>query len=400
MDITPSLFSELGLSAELLHSVEAAGFIHPTPIQKESIPVSLQGHDLIGCAQTGTGKTLAFVLPMIEKLKGSKGTHGIILCPTREIALQTHEAIEKVGRPLGLHSVVVIGGRQLRSQTDALHRNPEIVVATPGRLVDHMERGNIHLGRIRILVLDEADHMLDLGFLPQIRRILRALPTERQTLMFSATFPREIEQLAHQYLREAKRIDIARPGTIKEGINHEVYILEPPQKRMAILALLKDEKDSTLVFTRTKIDAEWLSRLLAKEGHSVHVLHADRTQGERTQTLDKFKKGEYQIIVATDLLARGIDIKGIAHVVNFDIPHNPEDYIHRAGRTARHHATGKTSTLAAWTESHFVDAIEKQLGFPIPRKELHGIAAFEETPKVKSTPFGKVGRRGPRVRMK
>lgn len=400
MDTTPSLFSKLGLSTELLQSLESASFVHPTPIQKVSIPVSLEGHDLIGCAQTGTGKTLAFALPMIERLKGRKGTHGIILCPTREIAIQTHETLEKIGGPLKIHSVVVIGGRQLGSQTELLRKHPSIVVATPGRLVDHMERGNIDLRHIEILVLDEADHMLDLGFLPQIRRILRELPTDRQTLMFSATFPREIEQLAQQYLRNPKRIDIARPGTVKEGIDHEIYILEPPQKRLAILTLLKDEKESTLVFTRMKIDAEWLSRLLAKEGHSVHVLHADRTQAERTQTLEKFRNGEYQIVVATDLLARGIDIKGIAHVVNFDIPHNPEDYIHRAGRTARHEATGKTSTLASWTEMHFVTAIEKQLGFPIPRKELSGIAAFEETPKVKNAPFGKIGRRGPRVRMR
>jgi ATP-dependent RNA helicase RhlE len=400
MDTTSTRFNELGLSQELLDSLERAGFAHPTPIQKEAIPTALQDHDLIGCAQTGTGKTLAFLIPLIEKLRGRSGAHALILCPTREIALQTHHTVEKVGKPLKVHSAVIIGGARMGGQMDALRRHPSIIVATPGRLVDHMERGNIHLNKMEYLVMDEADHMLDLGFLPQIRCILRELPKERQTLMFSATFPREIEQLAHQYLKHPKRIDIARPGTAAEGIEHELYVLEPPQKRAAILALLKDEKESTLVFTRTKIDAEWLSRLLAKEGHSVHVLHADRTQGERTATLEKFKKGEYQILVATDLLARGIDVKGIAHVVNFDIPHNPEDYIHRAGRTARLHAKGKASTLASWTEGHFIEAIEKQLGFPLPRKSLSGIKAFEESPSVKATPFGKIGRRGPRVRLR
>jgi len=400
MDTTPFLFSDLGLSAELLKSLEHAGYLHPTPIQKASIPISMAGHDVIGCAQTGTGKTLAFSIPLIERFKTGKGTRAVILCPTREIALQTDQTLEKVGHPLKVHSTVVIGGKRLRSQSDALRKHPAIVVATPGRLVDHMERGTIRMNHIEVLVMDEADHMLDLGFLPQIRHILRALPTERQTMMFSATFPREIEQLARQYLKDPQRIDAAPPGTPKEGIEHAIYILEPPQKRQAILTLLQDEKESTLVFTRTKIDAEWLSRLLATKGHSVHVLHADRTQGERQQTLEKFRSGEYQIVVATDLLARGIDVKGIAHVVNFDIPHNPEDYIHRAGRTARLNAKGKTSTVASWTESHFIDAIEKQLGFPIPRKELPGIAAFQETPSSKAPQFGKVGRRGPRVRMR
>ncbi len=400
METTTRRFKDLGLSAKVLEILEKNGFHHPTPIQELSIPIALKGTDVIGCAQTGTGKTLAFVLPLIEKLQGKPGIHAVILCPTREIALQTHQTIEKVGRPLHVHSVDIIGGKRMGGQIQGLKKNPSILVATPGRLVDHMERGTIHLGKIEYLIMDEADHMLDLGFLPQIRRILRQLPKERQTMMFSATFPREIEQLAHQYLRNPQRVDVAPPGTAAEGIEHELYVLEPQQKRQAILELLRNEKESTLVFTRMKIDADWLSRLLKKEGHSVHVLHADRTQGERTETLEKFKKGEYQILVATDLLARGIDVKGIAHVVNFDIPHNPEDYIHRAGRTARLHATGKASTLASWVEMHFVKAIEKQLGLSLPRKILSGIKPFDESPTSKATPFGKVGRRGPRVRLR
>ena len=400
MEITPGTFTDLGLSAPVLKSLEHNGFVHPTPIQNEAIPIALAGHDLIGCAQTGTGKTLAFTLPLLERLAGKTGTRCLILCPTREIAEQTHATIEKLGPPLGLHSVCVIGGKRMHSQIQGLKKQVTFVVATPGRLVDHMERRNINMKHIEYVVLDEADHMLDLGFLPQIRHIFREIPKERQTLMFSATFPHEIEQLAQQYLRHPKRVQISRPGTAAEGIEHEIYLMEPQYKRQAIMVLLKDEQQSTLIFTRTKLDAEWLYKLLHTQGHSVHVLHADRTQGERSQTLEKFKAGEYQMIVATDLLARGIDIKGIAHVVNFDIPQNPEDYIHRAGRTARLHAKGKTSTLATWIQRSFVEAIETQLGFPIPRKTLPGIPAFEEGPAKKAPAFGRISRRAPRVRMR
>src|SRR5262249_7265067 len=269
METTARPFKDLGLSEPLLHSLQKAGYEHPTPIQEAAIPMALADHDLIGIAQTGTGKTLAFVLPLIEKLQGIRGTQAVILCPTREIALQTHHAIEKVGKSLQVHSVAIIGGKPLRNQANALHKHPSILVATPGRLVDHMERRNVDLHTIGFLVMDEADHMLDLGFLPQIRRILRVLPKDRQTLMFSATMPSEITQLAHQYLNNPQRIEIARPGTAAEGIEHALYVMEPQYKRSAILTLLKQERESTLVFTRTKLDAEWLSRLLMKERHSV-----------------------------------------------------------------------------------------------------------------------------------
>ncbi len=400
MEITEKRFADLGLSEGLLKSLEKQGYIHPTPIQEKAIPIGMSQKDLIGCAQTGTGKTLAFVVPLIEHLKGTQGTQAVILCPTREIAMQTHEAIEKVGGPLKIHSVSIIGGRRMQGQIQALRQGVQILVATPGRLVDHMERRNVNLSHIRYLVLDEADHMLDLGFLPQMRKILRAVPEKRQTMMFSATFPHEISQLASQYLKNPERVEVVPPGTTAEGVEHTLYLLEPQDKRQAILNLLEQEKRYTLIFTRTRLDAEWLSRLLATQGHAVDALHADRSQGERIQILDKFKKKEFQMLVATDIMARGIDVKGIDHVVNYDIPQTPEDYVHRIGRTARLHATGHASTLASWVEMHFVEAIEKQIGFPLPRKSLTGIKAFDDSAKVKPQPLGKVGRRGPRVRMR
>jgi len=400
METTPRQFKDLGLSAPVLESLEKAGFHHPTPIQEASIPVAMADNDLIGIAQTGTGKTLAFVLPLIEKLQGIEGTRAVILCPTREIALQTHAAIEKVGTPLNVNSVAIIGGKPISGQTNSLKKHPSILVATPGRLCDHMERRTVNMASISFLVMDEADHMLDLGFLPQIRHILRALPKDRQTLMFSATMPSEITRLAEQYLNNPQRVQIAPPGTAAVGIEHALYMMEPQYKREAILKVLKEEKESTLVFTRTRLDAEWLSRLLAKENHSVEAIHSDRSQSERISVLEGFKNDQFQILVATDIMARGIDVKGIAHVVNFDIPQTAEDYVHRSGRTARMNATGRASTLATWVESHFVEQIEKLLGFQLPRKHVEGIPVFEETPAIPVTPFGRAGTRGKRVRLR
>lgn len=399
METTKSLFKDMDLSEVLKKKLLKEGFEHPTPIQEKGIPIALTGSDLIGCAQTGTGKTLAFCLPLMEQLKGKKGTGAVILCPTREIAIQTHHVLQQIGPVLNITSVVLIGGRKISVQTNDLKKHPTIIVATPGRLVDHMERRNVNLKTIHRLVLDEADHMLDLGFLPQVRKILRALPKERQTLMFSATFPREIEQLAHQFLNNAKRVDITPPGTVAEGLVHVIYLVEPKDKREAIMKILHDTDESTLVFTRTKLDAEWLFRLLQKQGHEVHALHSDRNQGQRTATLASFKKGEFPILVATDIMARGIDVSGIAHVINFDIPQNSDDYIHRAGRTARGQATGHASTLATWKEMHFVEAIEKHLSQKLPRGTIPGIKPFDEE-SLKSGVSARRGRKGPRVRLR
>jgi ATP-dependent RNA helicase RhlE len=385
METTPRSFGELGLSPDILEQIARAGFEHPTPIQELAIPIALRGVDLVGCAQTGTGKTLAFCLPLLEKFKGHKEGRALILCPTREIAMQTSEVLRQFGGPFKMHHATLIGGRNMGGQIEELKRHPHFIVATPGRLKS--------IGHV---VLDEADHMLDLGFLPAVQQILSGLPEKRQTLMFSATFPYEIERLSKQFLHKPERVDVAPPGTAAEGIEHHLYLVDPHDKRRAVLTLLEGTKESTLVFTRTKLDAEWLYRLLSAQGHNVHTLHSDRSQGERIETLAKFKKGEILILVATDLLARGIDVSGIAHVVNFDIPQNPADYIHRVGRTARGKATGHASTLATPLEKHFLEGVEKQLGYPIPRGSLAGIPEYKESVV---TLRGR-GRKGKRVRLR
>lgn len=396
METTPRSFSELGLSSEILEQIARAGFEHPTPIQEAAIPIALRGSDLIGCAQTGTGKTLAFCLPLLQLLKQHKDDRALILCPTREIAMQTSEVLRQFGGPSKMHHATLIGGRRMGGQIQDLKKHPHFIVATPGRLMDHWERRNVSLKSIGHVVLDEADHMLDLGFLPAVQRILGGLPEKRQTLMFSATFPFEIERLSKQFLHHPERVDISPPGTAAEGIEHHLYLVDPHHKRQAVLTLLEGTQESTLVFTRTKLDAEWLYRLLSAQGHNVHTLHSDRSQGERIETLAKFKKGEILILVATDLLARGIDVSGIAHVVNFDIPQNPEDYVHRVGRTARGKATGHASTLSTPLEKHFLEAIEKQLGTPIPRRSLQGIPEYKES----VVSLRGRGRKGKRVRLR
>ncbi len=390
METTPKSFHDLPLSETLLTLLDQAGFSHPTPIQEEAIPLALTGKDLIGCAQTGTGKTLAFCLPLLEKLQGKPGTQALILCPTREIAQQTHEVLQKFGPALKLNSVVLIGGKRLHTQQMDLKKHPTFLVATPGRLMDHVERRNISLAHIPHVVLDEADHMLDLGFLPQVRNILKCLPAKRQTFMFSATFPRAIEQLASQFLKDPQRVDVAPPGTAAAGIDHHLYLMDPQYKRRAIIDLLEGTKESTLIFTRTKLDAEWLFRLLRKEGHEVHALHSNRSQGERSRTLEQFKQNAFPILVATDIMARGIDVSDIAHVINYDIPQNPEDYVHRVGRTGRAQATGHASTLATVLERHYVQAIEKQLGAPIPRRIIPGIPEVQEVSLAPSRKKGRV----------
>ncbi|MCB1214866.1 MAG: DEAD/DEAH box helicase [Deltaproteobacteria bacterium] len=392
-------FSSLGLSDSLLQILASQGFEHPTPIQAQAIPPALQGQDILGCAQTGTGKTLAFGLPLLQKLAGQKGPQALILCPTREIALQSQEVLNKFSETLKVESLALIGGRGIVGQAKGIKKNPAILVATPGRLLDHAHRKNLNLKDFRYCVLDEADHMFDLGFLPQVREIVSKLPKSRQTLMFSATFPTEIERLARTFLKNPIKITVAPPGTAAERIDHSLYLVDSSQKRDAIVKLLEEETESTLIFTRTKLDAEWLYRLLEKKGHAVHALHSDRSQSERIATLKKFKEGEYNMLVATDVMARGIDIAGIGHVINYDIPQNPDDYIHRVGRTARAQASGKASTLAIWRDKSYIEAIEKILGSPIPRKTLEGILEHKEVKKAPPA-FGRIGKKGARVRLR
>lgn len=387
---TPLTFDSLGLSDDILKSVARVGFVHPTPIQSAVIPMALSNKDIIGLAETGSGKTAAFAIPVASRLQHGNGLRGLIICPTREIALQTKAFLDLFGRHHNLVTVCVIGGVKMGPQIRDLRHGPDIVVATPGRLVDHLERRNVRLDFIEELILDEADHMLDMGFMPQLRRILAKIPSKRHTMMFSATMPPEIEGLARQYLKDPVRIDILPKGRAAQGITHRLYLVDESDKKKCLLALLNQELGPTLVFTRMRRDADWIARMLEKEGHPVNSIHSDRSQRERTRALAGFRKGAHRILVATDIASRGIDVKGIEHIINFAVPETVEEYIHRAGRTARMDATGIVSTIATWLDKNMVKRIESALQLELPRCTVTGVAPFVE---VKTRFFGRRNRR-------
>jgi ATP-dependent RNA helicase RhlE len=375
---TDASFADLGLSEPVVRSLDSIGFKHPTPIQEQVIPKALAGRDVIGLAQTGSGKTGAFGLPIAEHLIHGKGVRGLILCPTREIALQTQSFLDVVGKDHQLSTVCLIGGVKLGPQIDDLRRHPDIVVATPGRLWDHYQRRNLNLDRIEKLVLDEADHMLDLGFLPQILRVFEAVPDERQTMMFSATMPTTVENLARRFMREPVRVDIRPEMRTAEGIEHRLYLVEPEDTKACLLALAAEEKGSMLVFLRRKVDAEWATKQLEKEGHPVERIHSDRSQSQRVAALQGLRQGEHRILLATDIAARGIDIPVIEHIVNYGMPDSVDDYIHRAGRTARGAMKGTVSTIATWQAKEDIRRIEKAIGMLLPRCAAEGVEPYVE----------------------
>jgi ATP-dependent RNA helicase RhlE len=366
--------------------VRAIGFEHPTPIQAAVIPPALAGRDVIGLAETGSGKTAAFALPLADRLTHGQGVRGLILSPTREIALQTKAFLDLFGQDHQLRTVCLIGGVAMGPQIQGLRRNPDIVVATPGRLFDHLERGNVRLDAIETLVLDEADHMLDLGFLPQVQRILQELPAARQTLMFSATMPPVIERLAQRFMSDPLRVDILPEGKAAQGISHRLYLVDTKSKKACILALLNLELGSTLVFIRRKTDAEWLAAVLEREGHPVERIHSNLSQGQRVQALQGFREGEHRILVATDIAARGIDAPHTSHIINFDMPETVDDYIHRAGRTARGTAVGLVSSIATWQDKPVIKEIEQALGLELPRCTVPGVVPYTE---FKPRPVGR-----------
>jgi len=364
-------FHTLGLSEPLLRDLTAAGLLVPTPIQAQAIPPALEGRDVIGCAQTGTGKTAAFVVPMIERLailpKGQP--QALILAPTRELALQICTSIEKLGRSHHISATVVVGGSDMQAQIRGLRQRPDIIVATPGRLLDHMWNGTINLLPIKILVLDEADRMLDMGFAPQINQILDALPLERQTLLFSATLPTDVTRLVQASLNGAVRVMVTPHSTTAEGVTQAVHHTTSQEKTKLLVALLAAERGTVLVFARTKSRVDRLGQTLEQAGHRVAVIHGDRSLPQRLRALDGFKRGQVRILVATDVAARGIDVANIGHVVNYDLPNCPEDYIHRIGRTARMKMTGKATSFVAFEEREQLRAIETLLGHSVPLAE-------------------------------
>jgi ATP-dependent RNA helicase RhlE len=362
-------FASLGLSSPLLSALAKANYTKPTPIQAQTIPPGLEGRDVIGCAATGTGKTAAFLLPMVDRLKGKKGLKALVLAPTRELALQIAEHAQRFGAVHGVKSVVLIGGVGMGAQIDSL-KQANMCIATPGRLIDHLNQGTATLAGVEILVLDEADRMLDMGFKPQLTRILAKLPKQRQTLLFSATMAGEVSTFARTHSKDPVRVEVARSGTTAERATQCVYEVGQNEKTPLLLSLLATGEETTLVFTRTKRRADKLTKSLHRGGHLVERIHADRSQAQRKHALDGFKSGKYRVLVATDIAARGIDVADIGHVVNFDLPHVPEDYVHRVGRTARASASGHASAFCAPDEVQLLRDIEKLLRVKVPREAV------------------------------
>lgn len=377
-------FNALGLSEQVVRGVLAVGYTEPTAIQSKAIPIILAGKDVIGSAQTGTGKTAAFALPVLTKL----GQHGkcrcLVLEPTRELAAQVETAFRDYGRFTDLQATVIFGGVGYGKQREDLKRGMDVLIATPGRLIDLMEQGDVRLNDIELLILDEVDRMLDMGFMPQVRRILDKVPKQRQTLLFSATLPSEIERLAAWALRNPESIAIGERRSPAETITHAFYPVAATQKFQLLVTLLERTNfDSVLIFCRTKHGADKIARRLQQANHSVAVLHSNRTQRERIEALEGFKSGKYEVMVATDIAARGIDVEGVTHVVNYDVPQHPEDYVHRIGRTGRAQKVGDAFTLTTSEEGEHVNAIERFVGQKIPRVKLENFhyevtAAFRE----------------------
>jgi ATP-dependent RNA helicase RhlE len=367
-------FDELGLAEEVLAAVRDAGYKHPTPIQEESIPLVLKGRDVMGLAQTGTGKTAAFTLPIVNQLIGGpQRTRALVLTPTRELCVQVEESVHKYARHSKLNVVSVYGGVPLDPQQRKLRAGVDIVVATPGRLIDHLERQNVVFDDLEVLVLDEADRMLDMGFAPQINRIVADIPPYRQTLLFSATMPPEVEALARKYLRKPIVVQVGRRSGAANTVTHAVYPVPRDRKSSLLAQLLReDELDSVLVFTRTKHGADRVVRHLERENISSTAMHADKTQPQRTRALEDFKSGKVRVLVATDIAQRGLDISGITHVINYDVPQQAEDYVHRIGRTGRAANEGDAFTFMSPDEISMVKSIERVIGQPIPRISVPG----------------------------
>lgn len=376
-------FSQLGLHDVLERKCQSLGYTEPTPIQKQAIPVVLSGADLIGCAETGTGKTAAFLLPIIQRLTTVKrpGVRVLILAPTRELAQQTEEAYRQLTPVKSLSCVSVIGGAGLRQQIQALRRSPSVVVATPGRLLDHLDRGSLSLAQIEVLVLDEADRMLDIGFLPAIRKIVARLPASRQTLLFSATMSSAIEQLARSTMKNPRLIEVSPRGRPAQKIKQTAYPVASESKMALLLDLLeKEAQDRVLVFTRTRRGAERLSHILQARKHRVNRIHGDRSQPQREAALRGFREGEISVLVATDIAARGIDVDAVSHVINYDVPTAPEDYVHRIGRTGRAGNAGRAITLVAPVDEFSMRAIERLTGQTVERVILPAFGGGRHMP--------------------
>ncbi len=380
-------FSKLGLSDKVVEGVKAMGYIEPTPIQLRAIPLVLSGRDVIGSAQTGTGKTAAFALPILSKLgqHSSEGPRALILEPTRELAAQVETSFRDYSRFTPLKTSVIFGGVGYGRQNEELKAGPDIVVATPGRLLDHLEQGTVKMDKVEFLVLDEADRMLDMGFLPDVRRIIDKCPRQRHTALFSATIPPQIETLIQWAMHDPETVEIGARRSPAETVKHVIYPVADAQKTDLLLELLKRVNyDSVIIFCRTKHGADRVAHTLKRANHAVAVLHSNRTQREREQALKGFRDGRFEVLVATDIAARGLDIADVSHVINYDVPQHPEDYIHRIGRTGRAEATGDAFTIMVAEDASHVFAIERFISKKIERVKLENFdyrytALFEES---------------------
>ncbi|MFA5521979.1 MAG: DEAD/DEAH box helicase [Castellaniella sp.] len=377
---TSPRFTDFGLHPDILRAIAETGYITPTPIQAQALPAVMDGRDVMGAAQTGTGKTAAFTLPILHRLlplantSASPARHpvrALILAPTRELADQVAESVRLYSRLTPLRSAVVFGGVDINPQRDALRRGCEILIATPGRLLDHVEQKNVNLGQVGILVLDEADRMLDMGFLPDLDRILRLLPAQRQSLLFSATFSNDIRKLARSFLKNPLEIEVAQRNVTADTVSQIAYELPADRKRAAVVHLVKSRGfRQVIVFSNTKIGTSRLARELLRDGVTAESIHGDKSQADRMKALQAFKDGELEVLVATDVAARGLDVAGVPCVINYDLPFSPEDYVHRIGRTGRAGAEGEAIALFTRDEERYLLEIEKLIGRRIPRGRL------------------------------
>lgn len=358
-------FYGLGIAPQVLEVLAHLKFEAPTPIQYRAIPLALEGKDVIGIAQTGTGKTMAFAIPMVQRLNHQKG-RGLVLVPTRELAVQVHESVEKVARPFKMRSVVLMGGDSMQRQIRELQKNPRVIIATPGRFGDLLRQRKVRLSEVSVVVLDEADRMLDMGFAPEIIKILDGIPKQRQVMLFSATMPDTILRLASQYMTMPLQVEVAPSGTTAEKVTHELFIVRRENKQKLLAELLKQYMGSVLLFCRTKIRTSRTTRYLREQGFRCAEIHSDRSLRERRQALEGFKSGKYRVLAATDIAARGIDVAGIELVINFDLPDDTENYVHRIGRTGRSGHAGHAISFAAPEERNDVHNIEKLIKQALP----------------------------------
>lgn len=368
-------FSSLGIASTLLAVLERLHFTVPTPIQVQAIPVAVEGKDIIGIAQTGTGKTLAYALPMLQQSARRK-VQGLVLVPTRELAAQVEEAIQLVGKTFGLRTALLIGGASMSQQIAALRRRPHIIIGTPGRIMDHLEQKTLQLKGVGVLVLDEADRMLDMGFAPQINRILPHVPKDRQTMLFSATMPPAIVSIAARHMKMPVRVEVAPEGTVAARVNQDLFIVRREDKGRLLEKLLEEYAGTVLVFARTKHGAKRICRSLRTAGHRVAEIHSNLSLAQRRKSLDGFKSGTYRVLVATDIAARGIDVQNIAVVINYDLPNTPHDYVHRIGRTARAGRAGQAITLITPDQRGKIRDIERLVRTPLRVSPLPELPPF------------------------